>query len=75
MISHIRCLHSNLSHIHINDLLKVSLTIIIISSKSITLQVHSSTFDLWYTRTYMNNVRGNSTRMLKSNPNSVQKNE
>jgi hypothetical protein len=66
------CKFINLSHIQINDLLKVSVTIIIISSKSITL-VHSSMSDLWYTYTHMNNVRGNTTRIFKGNPNSVQK--
>lgn len=53
------CKFINLSHIQINDLLKVSVTIIIISSKSITL-VHSSMSDLWFTYTHMNNVRGSS---------------
>jgi len=51
------CKFINLSHIQINDLLKVSITIIIISSKSITL-VHSSMSDLWFIYTHMNNVRG-----------------
>lgn len=61
------CKFINLSHIQINDLLKVSVTIIIISSKSITL-VHSSMSDLWFTYTHMNNVRGNNTQTLKGNP-------
>lgn len=66
------CKFINLSHIQINDLLKVSVTIIIISSKSITL-VHSSMSDLWFTYTHMNNVRGNNTQTLKGNPNGIQK--